>query len=137
MNQRLATLIATLLVTACLAACSCELAKSDEDVPRSAPGVELCQQIDLPIKYLRQDGLKVETLLLSRTKDAVGMRAMLALLGPWTAERVGRFQPVLKYLAKRYELESRDGAPTPPPPSRAVIENARQLDRFLEDGGCG
>lgn len=126
-----------LLLVGLVAGCSCNAVEPGDDARPTATAAEVCQHLEMPVKHLRKDGLTVEEILSAQTKEAIGMRAMIALLGPWTAARAGRFRAVLQYVADRYERESPDGAPIRPDPPVAIVENARALDRFLADGGCG
>jgi len=96
----------------------------------------MCDRLELPRDALREEGVTFEELLSMEGKDGVGLRAMFALIQPGRASDAKPFRPALRYLAQRWQIESYDGN-APPPPSNAVVSNARALDRFLADGGCG
>ncbi len=118
-----------------LAGCSCGLS-SNATGDASSLSSQMCDRLDMPRDALHDEGVTVEQLLTMEGKDGVGLRAMFALLQPGRATDAKPFRPVLGYLSNRWQVESYDGK-VPPDPSGHVVANARKLDRFLADGGCG
>ncbi|WP_421118941.1 hypothetical protein ACE2AJ_16475 [Aquihabitans daechungensis] len=97
----------------------------------------ICDLIDLALEPMREDGTSFVELLNSPAgrKDD-GTRAMVALgLMARGRKQAGPFKPVLVFLAERSVAESSTG--DTPHLTDSIRANARKLDRFVADGGCG
>ena len=130
-------LAVAVVLGAVLTSCSCaSLATPSE--PSDRPGESrFCTLLAVPFGQMEERHLTVAQVLTLRGKHGVGVRAGFTFLRIDEVPGAERFRPVLRYLAKRWSAESLHGDAQPDPPSAAVIENARELDRFVADGGCG
>ncbi len=138
-RARWAARAVALLVVSVLASCSCEPGgrgadRADRAGPSGRPG--WCQLLEVPRKTLGEHGLTVEEALTLPGEQGLGIRAMFAFLQVGEASGSERFRPALGYLSERWEAESISGVSNPAAPTEAVRANARELDRFLADGGC-
>lgn len=125
-----------LAVLAALAGCSCDISSgATDDAPLSSSS-RMCERLEIPLDALRDEGVTVEELLSMKGKDGVGLRAMFALLQPGRPADAKPFRPALRYLSRRWEIESYDEK-VPREPSDDVVASARKLDRFIARGGCG
>jgi hypothetical protein len=96
----------------------------------------MCRRLELPLDWAQQEHLSIADLVEDSSDGAKGIRGGIAFLAPGRAPDAGPFEPVMSYLAKRGAAEARPGRRLVPP-SKIVRANARELDRFLADGGCG
>lgn len=135
MSHRLGMVMGIVVIL--VAGCGRAEPAPDPSAASDGPRAQMCDRLELPVEWMRKDDLGFEQLLTETSQEAEGVRAGIALLGPGSASDAGQFRPSLKYLSKRFEAESGDSRSTPPPPSERVIRSAKELDRFLADGGCG
>lgn len=118
-----------------LAGCSCDV--SSAPVSEEPGSSEMCRRLELPLDWAQQEDLSIADLVEDNSDGAKGIRGGIAFLAPGRAPDAGPFEPVLGYLAKRGAAEARTGRRRLVPPSKTVRANARKLDRFIADGGCG
>ena len=97
----------------------------------------LCDLLEVPLSSMAAKDLTFKAVVSSPASQDRGVGAMVLLLLPKAHGDVGKFEPVLSFLAKRGALEVQDGHPTLPAASDAVVRNAAALDAFVADGGCG
>lgn len=125
-----------LLLLALLAGCSCGVDRGS-DGSGGGSTARLCEIIAVPVDAMEAKGLSVEEALTEPGKTGIGVRAGFAFMRADEESGAERFRPALRYLSSRWNAESWEGEKDPAPPSAAVVANARELDRFLADGGCG
>ena len=111
-------------------------ARTDRPVP--ADGV--CDLIAVPLDTMMKGGatfLEVVEDADGRGADR-GVSAAVAFAVLFRGQkRAGQFRPVISFLYRRGLEETSEGAGKPPRLTPAIRANARKLDRFLADGGCG
>jgi hypothetical protein len=98
----------------------------------------ICDLIDIPLGMMSEDGTTFARLVKApRSRSADGARAAIAFgLMARGRKQAGRYEPVLSFLQKQAAAASTSGRPDPRL-TRSIEANARKLDRFVADGGCG
>jgi hypothetical protein len=98
----------------------------------------ICDLIELALEPMREDGTSFVELVDSPAgRQDDGTRAIVALgIMARGRKQAGPFRPVLVFLARRSAASS-GSKQAAPRPTDSIRANARKLDRFVADGGCG
>jgi hypothetical protein len=122
-------------------ATGCGRSHSSEPVAHTPTTTEepsrFCELLVEPRKFLADEGLTFVELLTAHGVQANGVLGTIAFLSPQDVKGGNRFRPVLRFLVLRSAVEASNGSEPAPTITPAVRRNARELDRFLADGGCG
>lgn len=105
------------------------------DAPtRAATGP--CDLVAAVLPAMAERGLTFEELLrLDPLDDVDGVVPTIARAHARAPQAAQRFEPAIGYLARRAHGPTVDD-PGPQPPTPAVVESARDLDRAVREGAC-
>ena len=134
--------IAALVAVLLLAGCSRDGREPDAKRAATTTTFEpylLCDLIDLALVDMRKDHVSFVDLLDSPSgTDDDAARGIIALaIMARGRQNAGAFRPTLVFLAERSVAEISEGTGKAPRLTPAIRSNARKLDRFIADGGCG
>ncbi len=132
---------ASLVVGFLMGAAGCGATRGQSDEPRSTtvPVDGVCILVEVPVETMRKHANSFAEVVedqMGRGADR-GVSAMVAFaVLARSRDEAGEFEPVIAYLAARGAAEASASA-EPPQLTDSIRANARKLDRFLADGGCG
>ena len=96
----------------------------------------VCDLIVVPLEWMQKEGQTFAEVVAD--PDELGVSAAIAFgVSARGLDRAGPFQPVIGYLARRASAATSPGNTKQPTLAPAIEKNARELDAFLADGGCG
>jgi hypothetical protein len=103
-----------------------------------ADDARLCSMLEMPLNQIGPGHRSFFDVVRNDPSDSEAIGAALTLALSGRPGAAGRFDAVLAFLSTRSEvlLDPKHGPGDVPSPSREVIENARELDAFLANGGC-
>lgn len=143
--QRMISCIPALLLTAAglLSAVGCGThgrVSSDARAKEKVPASGVCDLIDVPRNTMMEGG----TTFTDVVEDSAGRKAdrgVSAAVAFGVLARgeksAGRFRSVIHYLSQRAMAQTSEPPAPAPKATPAIRANARALDRFIADGGCG
>jgi len=99
----------------------------------------LCSMLELPLHHVGPGHPSFGDVAVHDVADENAVGAMLTLSILSSPGSMGRFAPILEFLSRRSQvlLDPKHAKSEVPTLTTAIERNARELDRFLADGGCG